>query len=126
MATSQLTAASSISISPRNLFGGLIIPSSTLKLTALLSPGNNNINNKLSLSVSKRCFVVKAAITVTPKTATQVVGSKYAGTELEFNGNNNLSLSVSKRCLVNKATAIITVAPKEGNGKTLFKPMNVL
>ncbi|KAM7259369.1 hypothetical protein ACFE04_015110 [Oxalis oulophora] len=153
MATSQLTAASSsISVSPRNLiasFQGIKAPSSTLKLSPLLSSGNNH---NLSLSVSKRSFVVKAATTVSPKytsvkplgdrvlvkiktveektgggillpttaqskpqsgevvaigegrtvgknkvdislkTGTQVVYSKYAGTELEFNGSNHLIL----------------------------------
>ncbi|GFY98545.1 chaperonin 20 [Actinidia rufa] len=84
MATAQLTASS---ISARNLlsFEGFRPSTARVLSVAPLRQGGLGLR-------SYRGLVVKAAATIAPKTGTQVVYSKYAGTEVEFNGSNHLIL----------------------------------
>ncbi|XP_057537864.1 20 kDa chaperonin, chloroplastic-like [Amaranthus tricolor] len=62
--------------------GGILLPT-----TALTKPQSGEV-----VAVGEGRTVGKSTIEVGVKTGTQVVYSKYAGTELEFNGSNHLLL----------------------------------
>ncbi|GFY83332.1 chaperonin 20 [Actinidia rufa] len=84
MATAQLTASS---ISVRNLSSFEGLRTSTVRFSSLAPSKQGGCSLR-----SFRSVVVKAAATVAPKTGSQIVYSRYAGTEVEFSGSNHLIL----------------------------------